>query len=128
MAEPDRPEEQRTGGRRPGRYRPRPNIRQTTVWYRLAEWEQLQEWAQAAKQPLTHVIRELSLGMLPKARQHVPMIRALGRCGTVLSELAADARARSTPPEAAALEAVLAELLALVRELAQKRHIPGPLQ
>jgi hypothetical protein len=65
-------------------------------------------------------VRETSLGGVPKARLNQAndeIIRELGRIGAVLARLATAAKDAGTAADQAAIETVLADLLAAVRRL-----------
>jgi hypothetical protein len=89
------------------------------IRYTAAEWAAIVAHARACGRPPARYVREISLGALPKARPgraNDEIIRELGRIGTVLTRLATPKEA-NTAADQAAIEAVLAELLAAVRRL-----------
>ncbi|HVH08781.1 MAG TPA: hypothetical protein VM736_03210 [Gemmatimonadales bacterium] len=95
-----------------------------SVLYNDAEWHAVEEAARLHGKAPRVFVREVSLGTLPPARPGVldaPLVRELGQSGTALARLAATARASGALPQAATLEAALAELLALVRRIASER-------
>lgn len=90
------------------------------VCFANTEWAAIVAAAEACgRKPVTFV-REAALAVLPSAHStlgNARLIRELGRCGTALAALAATARATGVLPEAANVEAALAELLAVVRRV-----------
>ncbi len=101
----------RGGGRRP-----------RLVHYTDAEWDAVKTAARLAGKPARRFVRDASLGTLrpvPPVMANAPLIRELGRVGTALVHLAATAQSTGALPQAATLEAAVAELLAIVRRIAQ---------
>ena len=95
-----------------------------SVLYNDAEWQAVEEAARLHGKAPRVFVREVSLGTLPPARPafvDAPLLRELGQSGTALARLAATARASGALPQAAILDAALAELLALVRRIASER-------
>ncbi len=94
--------------------------RHCQIGYTAAEWEAIVEAARASGRTPTAFVRNASLEALPTGHSAVgnaPLIRALGHCGTTLAKLATTTRETGAAPEAASLEAALAELLAVVRRI-----------
>lgn len=91
------------------------------IRYTDAEWSLIVERARACGRPPARYVRETSLGSTPKGRQtqaNASLIRELGRIGIALQRLAVTAREVSSLPQAATLDAALAEVIAVVRKLA----------
>lgn len=91
-----------------------------TIRYTPAEWAAIGEAARACGKTAPNFVRETSLGALPggtSALGNAPLIRELGRCGTALAKLAANAQAAGALQEAASLATTLAGLLEAVRQL-----------
>ncbi len=99
---------------------PVPNTRQPRkIRYTSAEWRRIMELARASARPPARYVRETSLGTVPKAvrRENDDLIHELGRIGTVLSQLAAAAKAAGIASQQTTIEAALSELLTVVRRL-----------
>lgn len=98
-----------------------PLRRNRSVMYTDGEWQAVQEAARLHGKAPRVFVREASLGMLSSAKPrltHAPLIRELTVSGTALARLAATARASGALPQAAVLEAALAELMAVVQQIA----------
>jgi hypothetical protein len=81
----------------------------------------IDEAARACGKTTRGFIREAALGVRLKAQPFLAsaeLIRELGKNGMALTLLAATAQASGALPEAQGLEAALAELRALVRQIA----------
>lgn len=90
-----------------------------TVCYNDLEWQQVAEAARLCGKPTGRFIRDTSLGARPRVEPplaNAELIRELGRSGTALARLAAQAKATGALPEAASLDAALAQLCDLVRQ------------
>jgi hypothetical protein len=90
------------------------------IRYTAAEWAAIVAHARACGRPPARYVRETSLGGVPKARSarvNDEVVRELGRIGTILSRLAAAAKQAGTAADRTAIETVLADLLAAVRQL-----------
>ncbi len=101
-----------------------PLRRARTVHYSDVEWQAIQEAARLCGKAARRFVRDTSLGALPKVPPllaNAELVRELGRSGNAIARLAATARASGALPEAATLNAALAELLAIVRQLAPTR-------
>lgn len=105
--------------RRPRRRRVEPRVPRK-IRYTSAEWEAIVECAQACGKPPAEYVRDTSIGAAPKVRhgwENEAVIRELGRIGTALAGLARAAKETGALPEAATLDAALAEVLGAVRRL-----------
>lgn len=90
------------------------------IRYTDAEWATVVEHARACGRPPARYVRETSLRAAPRPRSShtdAALIRELGRAGTVLTRLTATARETGATAQALSLDAVLSELLAVVRRL-----------
>ena len=90
------------------------------VRFSPAEFEAVNERARSCGRPLACYLRETALGAVPKVRRtHAAdeLIRALGRIGNYLNQLAAVANSTGQLPHEVALAEALAELLDAVRRL-----------
>lgn len=90
------------------------------IRYTPAEWAAIVAHARACGRPPARYVREVSLGGVPKARPgrvNEEAIRELGRIGTALTSLATTAKQAGGAADQAAIETVLADLLAAVRRL-----------
>ena len=99
---------------------PMPNTRQPRkIRYTGAEWGRIMELARASGRPPARYVRETSLGTVPKAvrRENDDLIHELGRIGTILSQLAAAAKAAGIASQQTTIQAALTELLTAVRRL-----------
>jgi hypothetical protein len=109
---------------------PRRGIRRRAhhgVRFTTTEWAAIVAASNARGRKPATLVREAALAVLPGAQStlgNAPLIRELGRCGTALAALAGTARATGALPEAASVEAALAELLAAVRRV-DKPEQPG---
>ena len=86
-----------------------------------AEWDMIVERAHSCGKPPARYVREVSLGIVPKAsRAHLTagLIHQLGRLGTLLTSIAAQERSLGNRPAADVIDHGVGELLALVRRLA----------
>ncbi len=73
--------------------------------------------ARECGRPVARYVRETVLGSVPKARRHAAeqeLIRHLARIGNNLNQLAREANAASRFPAKARIEALLAELHAII--------------
>ena len=94
------------------------------IRYTTTEWQSISDAAEACHKTATGFVRETSLAAAlggHSAPEKLPLIAELGRCGTALARLAATAKATGALPQAAPLEAALAELLVAVRRLDKPR-------
>ncbi len=94
------------------------------IGYTATEWQAITDGAEACHKTASGFVRETSLAAAlggQSAPEKLPLIAELGRCGTALARLAATAKATGALPEAAPLEAALAELLVAVRRLDKPR-------
>lgn len=92
------------------------------IRYTDAEWSTIVERARAAGRPPARYVRETSLGVVPRAprgRADAAVIHELGRIGITLNRLASTASGTESGQTAAAIEAALGELLAVVRRLGE---------
>ena len=101
---------------------PTPSKRTETSLVRFtpAEFRTVSERARECGLPPARFIREAALGAVPKARRapaNAELIRHLAHAGTVLQQLAGDARERANAPAQAALEGALSELLDVIRRV-----------
>jgi hypothetical protein len=90
------------------------------IRYTDAEWSEIVDRARVCGRPPARYVRETSLGSMPKTRPtqaNASLIRELGRIGIALQRLAATAREARSLPQAATLDAALAEVIAVVRQL-----------
>lgn len=90
------------------------------IRYTSAEWDAIVECARACGKPPAEYVRDTSLGAVPRVRHgeaNAGLIRELGRIGNALTRLAATAKENGALPQAAAVDAALAELLTAVRHL-----------
>src|SRR5215213_3911515 len=91
------------------------------IRYRDDEWARVVERARACGRPAARYVREVSLGLAPTAPRDgasAELVRELGRVGNTLARLAGTLRDAGNVPQADAVQAALAELLAVVRRLA----------
>lgn len=108
-------------GERPARRWPR-GARRDRATLRLddAEWAAFQERVLATGRTTGRYLRELVMGTVPRARPtqaHADLVRELAKLGNNVNQLAHVANATDRLPEAARLEAMLDELLALIRRV-----------
>jgi hypothetical protein len=97
-----------------------PHRRPRTLWFSEEEWQQIRAAAERCGKPPSCFVRDTSLGARFTAVPllvNAELIRELGRSGTALSRLAASAKATGALPEATSLEAALASLCDLVRQI-----------
>jgi hypothetical protein len=97
------------------------NRRPRKIRYSNAEWDSILERAHACGRPPARYVREVSLGVVPKAsRAHVTgrLVHELGRLGTRLTTIAERERSAGNAATADSIDEGLRELLALVRRLA----------
>src|SRR5438128_762914 len=128
MSERNAVEQERDPYRHIGR-RGGPLRRARTVHYTDAEWQAVREAARLCGKAARRFVRDTSLGALPNVPPllaNADLIRELGRSGNALVRLAVTARESGALPEAATLNAALAELLAIVRRLTPPRSTPAP--
>ena len=91
------------------------------IRYTDAEWAVIVDRARACGRPPARYVRETSLGSALKPRPsqtNASLIRELGRIGIALQRLATTARETQALPQAATLDAALADVIAAVRQLA----------
>jgi hypothetical protein len=91
------------------------------IRYTDAEWAAIIAHAHACGRPPARYVREASLGIVPKAsrsKANASTIHELGRIGTTLSVLSRQEHTAGEPNRADAIDGAIAELLALVRQLA----------
>lgn len=91
------------------------------IRYSDAEWDAIVQRAHACGQPPASYVRAVSLGAQPKAARsqaNASVIHELGRIGNALAVLTSQERAGTADERADAIDAVLGELLAVVRRLA----------
>lgn len=91
------------------------------IRYTDSEWSLLIERARTCGRPPARYVREISLGIAPKARNNPALddfIHELGRLGTSLSEVAGSARTSGHSTHAEAIESVVIDMLSMVRRLA----------
>lgn len=90
------------------------------IRYSSVEWAVIVEQARSCGRPPARYVRETSLGSAPKARrsrENDGLIHELGRIGTSLSRLVAEARESPATSHQDRIEAILADLIAAVRRL-----------
>lgn len=91
------------------------------IRYSDSEWALIAERAQICRRPPARYVREVSLGIAPRARHNPALdgfIHELGRVGTSLAEVARHARTSGHGSYADAVESVVDDLLSMVRRLA----------
>ena len=100
----------------------RKSVRQPRkIRYTEAEWSLVVDRARATGRPPARYVREVSLGATSKVRrgrEHDDLIYELGRIGTTLTRLGLVAKENGFTSQEESIQAVLAELLAVVRRLA----------
>lgn len=90
------------------------------IRYSDAEWDAIVQRAHACGQPPASYVRAVSLGAQPKAARsqaNASVIHELGRIGNTLAVLSNLERGGRAAERSDAIEAVLGELLAVVRRL-----------
>ena len=90
------------------------------IRYSSDEWTMIVEQARSCGRPPARYVRETSLGSAPKARrsrENDGLIHELGRIGTSLTRLVAEAGESPAVSHQETIEAVLADLVAAVRRL-----------
>lgn len=90
------------------------------IRYRESEWELIVARARECRKPPATYVREVSLGVIPKARRnHMEdrIIVELGRMGNNLNQLARIAHATGRIPASDKLHSALEEILALIRRI-----------
>jgi hypothetical protein len=90
------------------------------IRYTSAEWSVIVDRARRCGRSPARYVRESSLGAAPKVRrgrEHDDMVHELGRIGTTLARLTAEPQEKRDNGRAPSFEAVLNELLAIVRRL-----------
>jgi hypothetical protein len=90
------------------------------IRYRESEWAQIVARARECRMPPARYVREVSLGVVPRARRNRTedrIIVELGRIGNNLNQLARRAHSKGHPPTRDALRGTLEELLAVVRRI-----------
>ena len=90
------------------------------IRYRDAEWDLIVARARECRKPPARYVREVSLGVIPRARRNrieEGIIHQLGRIGNNLNQIARLAQAAGHLPTADQLRSTLEEILALVRRI-----------
>ena len=90
------------------------------IRYRDAEWDLIVARARECRKPPARYVREVSLGVIPRARRNrieEGIIHQLGRIGNNLNQIARLAHAAGHLPTADQLRSTLEEILALVRRV-----------
>lgn len=90
------------------------------IRYRDSEWERIVERARECRQPPARYVREVSLGVFPRARRNrleEQLIAQLGRIGNNLNQLVRLAHATGQVGAHDELRDALEELLAAVRRI-----------
>ncbi len=90
------------------------------IRYHDAEWERIVERARECRQPPARYVREVSLGVSPRARRNrveERIVVQLGRIGNNLNQLARFAHATGQQPAREQLQTALEEVLAAVRRI-----------
>jgi hypothetical protein len=90
------------------------------IRYRESEWELIVARARECRTPPARYVREVSLGVVPRARRNRVedrIIVELGRIGNNLNQLARLAHGRGNVPARDELRAALEEVLTLIRRI-----------
>ncbi len=90
------------------------------IRYHDDEWERIVERARECRQPPARYVREVSLGVYPRARRNRiedRIVVQLGRIGNNLNQLARVAHATGQVLAREQLQSVLEEVLAAVRRI-----------
>jgi hypothetical protein len=90
------------------------------IRFTTTEWATIVEHARACGKPYATYVRAMSVGAAPALRRghaDAALIRELGRVGTTLVGLSATVREGGAVALASAVDATLAELLAVVRRI-----------
>ena len=90
------------------------------IRYQDSEWDLIVARARECRKPPARYVREVSLGVIPRARRNRiedAIIHQLGRIGNNLNQLARLAHATGHLDTAGQVESTLEEILALVRRI-----------
>ena len=90
------------------------------IRYRDSEWDLIVARARECRKPPARYVREVSLGVIPRARRNrieEGIIHQLGRIGNNLNQIARLTHAAGHLPPADQLRSTLEEILALVRRI-----------
>lgn len=96
------------------------NRKPRKIRYSVAEWTVIVERASACRQPPARYVRMISLGAQPKpirAQANAAVVHELGRVGNALVALRNQERAARSDGCADTIDAVLSELLTVLKRL-----------